>query len=407
MVETYRPENDDQVRDLVAWAVAEEVPLEIVGAGTKRELGRPVQVQATLDLGALSGILFHEPEELVLRARAATPLAEIEQALAEKGQELAFEPPDLGPLLGSGAGRQTIGGVIAANLSGSRRLKAGAARDHFLGVSVVTGRGDLVRSGGRVVKNVTGYDLCKVLAGAHGTLGVMTEVTVKVLPRGEKTRTVLVIGLDEAAASEALRSALAGTYEVSGAAHVPAGIGLRSAVSYVSGCDAPVTAVRVEGPPPSVGYRCRALREMLGRFGPTEELHSMNSWRFWGEVGSAAVLDAGPERAIWRVSVPPAAGAAVARKIVAATGGEAFFDWGGGLIWAAVPVGEDACAGPVRRAMGRGGGHATLVRAPESVRAAVEVFEPMESGLAALTRRIKDSFDPNRVLNPGRMYGGV
>ena len=168
------------------------------GHGSKRAIGRPAQTDLTLDLSALSGITLYEPEELVLSAKAATPLAEIEALVAAKGQQLAFEPMDYATLLGGVAGRGTIGGALAANLSGPRRIKAGAARDHFLGFSAVSGRGETFKSGGRVVKNVTGYDLCKLIAGSWGTLAAMTEVTIKVLPAAETEETLLIRGLEPA-----------------------------------------------------------------------------------------------------------------------------------------------------------------------------------------------------------------
>jgi len=188
MTDLLKPRDAKDVEAAVAWALAEVKTLEIVGHGSKRGIGRAAQWDLSLDLSDLSGVTLYEPEELVLSARAGTPLAEIETLLAAHNQELAFEPMDYGPVFGAPAGCGTIGGTIAANLSGPRRIKAGAARDHFLGVSAVSGRAETFKSGGRVVKNVTGYDLCKVLAGSHGTLAVMTDVTVKVLPRAETER---------------------------------------------------------------------------------------------------------------------------------------------------------------------------------------------------------------------------
>lgn len=406
MTDTLRPENAEQVREVVAWAAAEEKPLEVVGGGSKRGLGRPIQVTHGLDLSGLAGITLYEPEELVLGARAGTPLGEIEAALAEHRQQLAFEPPDYGPLLGGASGRQTLGGVLACNLSGPRRIKAGAARDHFLGLKAVSGRGEAFKAGGRVVKNVTGYDLCKLICGSYGTLAVMTEVTVKVLPAPEKTRTVLIFGLDAAAAVAAMTQALSSAHEVSGAAHLPAAAAAGSAVAYVRDAGAAVTGIRVEGPGPSVAYRSAALKALLGSFGAVEELHGMNSARFWGEIRDLAPL-ASPDRLVWRLSVPPAAGAQVVAAIDRELEATAFYDWGGGLIWLALPPGADAGHRQVRDAAAEAGGHATLVRAPAAVRAAVPVFQPQAEALAGLSARVKAGFDPRGVLNPGRMYAGV
>ena len=407
MAETWKPETNEQVVEAVAWAAAEETPLEVLGRGSKRTLGRPVQASRNLDLSALTGITLYEPEELVLSARAGTPLAEIEAALAEKRQQLAFEPADLGTLLGGAPGGGSIGGMLACNLAGPRRIKAGAARDHFLGVNAVSGRGEAFKSGGRVVKNVTGYDLCKLLAGAYGTLAVMTDVTVKVLPAPEMTRTVLVLGLDDGPALAALTRGLSSTFEVSGAAHLPAALAARSSVSYVSGAGGAVTALRVEGTGPSVQYRCAALRRALADLGETEELHGHNSTALWRELRDVQPFAGQPDRVVWKLSVPPQAGPAVAARL--ADGGSAsyFYDWGGGLVWLALDAGDDAGAPAVRAAVAESGGHATLVRAPEATRAVVPVFQPQDPAKAALTQRVKDGFDPRRVLNPGRVVAGL
>src|SRR5947199_2623818 len=209
------------VEDAVRWALAEGKTLEVVGRGTKRALGRPSQSDLTLDLSGLSGVTLYEPEELVLSAQAGTPLAEIAALVESKGQQLAFEPMDYGPILGQPADAGSLGGALAANLSGPRRIKTGAARDHFLGFSAVSGRAETFKSGGRVVKNVTGYDLCKLMAGSWGTLAALTDVTVKVLPRAETEETVLVLGLDDAGAARAMAAAMGSSNDVSGAAHFP------------------------------------------------------------------------------------------------------------------------------------------------------------------------------------------
>jgi glycolate oxidase FAD binding subunit len=367
-------------------------------------------------MAAISGIVLYEPEELVLSARAGTSMAEIEAALAERNQQLAFEPGNLSPLLGgsgsAGNVSGTLGGIVACNLAGPRRIKVGAARDHLLGFHAVSGRGEAFKSGGRVVKNVTGYDLCKLLAGSHGTLALMTDVTVKVMPAPEKTRTVLLLGLDDPGARAAMTRALQSSYEVSGAAHLPAAIAARSAVSYIARAGGAVTALRVEGPGPSVDYRCEALREDLADLAESEELHSMNSAALWRELRDVAPFADQPERPLWRVSVAPQDGAGLVAAVARDLDAEYFYDWGGGLVWLApAPPGQDAGgdagAARIRAALGANGGHGTLIRAPAEIRAAVPVFEPQDPALAALTTRVKDSFDPKRVLNPGRMYAGV
>jgi glycolate oxidase FAD binding subunit len=415
MTDTIKPRDAKEVEQAVHWALGEKQSLEIIGHGSKRALGRPAQVDATLDLSTLTGVTLYEPEELVLSAKAGTPIAEIEALIASRGQALAFEPMDLGPLLGGEPGAGTIGGVLAANLAGPRRIKAGAARDHILGFSAVSGRGETFKSGGRVVKNVTGYDLSKLMAGSFGTLAAMTEVTVKTLPRPETEASVLVLGLDAAKATAAMAAAMGSSCEVSGAAHVPEAIAARASDDLPIGHA--VTALRLEGVAPSVAHRREALAELMQRFGPLATLNEAQSRTLWRAVRDALpFVAAGPtgtgevaagEPPVWRISTAPSKGAELARLIAARIDAEFLYDWGGGLVWAALPPSDDAGAAIVRPAMRQCGGHATLIRAPAAVRAAVAVFEPQEAALAALTKRVKDSFDPNGVLNPGRLWAGV
>jgi glycolate oxidase FAD binding subunit len=307
MTDILKPRDAKDVEAAVQSALAQGKALEVMGAGSKRRIGRPSQTDFTLDLSALAGVTLYEPEELVLSARAGTPLAEIEALTAAKGQELAFEPMDYGPLLGGPAGAGTIGGVLAANLSGPRRIKAGAARDHFLGLRAVSGRGESFKSGGRVVKNVTGYDLCKLLAGSWGTLAAMTEVTVKTLPKAAGEETVLVLGLDAASAVAAMVTAMRSACDVSGAAHLPANVAVRVAV--VAGAGTAVTALRLEGVAPSVAHRKHMLQALLKPYGALGELAEASDPRcdtvcsraLGARAPALAHLDgAGPRSRSWR-----------------------------------------------------------------------------------------------------------
>src|SRR6266700_4993153 len=374
MTNFLKPRDAKDVEAAVQWALAEGKTFEIVGHGSKRGIGRAAQWDLSLDLSDLSGVTLYEPDELVLSAKAGTPIGEIEKLLAASHQELAFEPMDYGPIFGAAAGRGTLGGVLAANLSGPRRIKAGAARDHFLGFTAVSGRGETFKSGGRVVKNVTGYDLCKVLAGSYGTLAAMTEVTVKVLPRAETEQTLLVLGLDDASAAKAMSSAMGSSNDVSGAAHFPAPL---AAIMQAEAGTA-VTALRLEGVAPSVEHRMRALEGLLKPFGAMAELKDDASRKLW--KGARDVMPfANDGRALWRISAAPMRAHEIAKAIGEAC--ECFYDWAGG--------------------------HATLTRAPAAIRAAVPVFQPQDEALAALTRRVKESFDPKGMFGPGRMWAGI
>ena len=409
MSETLKPETAEQVLDAVKWAAASESQLAVKGQGSKEGFGRAVEADCRLDLSGLTGIGCYEPNELFMTAGAATTLAEIEAALRQNNQQMAFEPADLGILLGGEGDAGTIGGAIACNLAGPRRIKVGAARDHFLGFNAVSGRGETFKSGGTVVKNVTGFDLSKLIAGSFGTLAVMTEVTFKVLPAPEKTRTVLVLGLSDQDAMKAMAKALGSSHEVSGAAHLPEAAAKGSKVSHVAGTGRSVTAFRVEGPGPSVEHRCRALTALLGGGASVEELHSENSALLWREICDVRLLDGDGEngRQVWRLSVPPMNGAGVAEQLTAVTGASVFYDWGGGLIWLTMDATPDARHETVRRAVEAASGHATLVRAGADVRNRVPVFEPQTGALREITARIKEGFDPKGILNPGRMVEGV
>ncbi len=395
MSEVFKAQTKDQVLDAVRWAVEggrrdEPKTIEVQGLGSKQALGTRCQTDAVLDVSGLSGIELYEPEELVMSARAGTPVVEIKAALDEANQMMAFEPWSAAGLYGTNAPNDdgTIGGLFAAAQAGPRRPLAGAARDHLLGFHAVSGQGEAFKSGGRVVKNVTGFDLSKLMAGSMGTLAVLTDVTFKVLPKAEKTRTVLVMGVSDPGL--VMRTAQNSPYEVSGVAHLPQSIATRSEVSYVSAAGAGVTAVRVEGPGPSVDARCKVLRNLLSPFGSVEELHTTSSVTLWGEIRDARYL--ANDKVLWRLSVPPSAGPDIANAL----GGEHFFDWAGGLIWLAADVDVD-----VRHRLD--GGHATLMRAPEDLRSATPVFQPQADGVAALMRRVKDAFDPHAILNPGRL----
>jgi glycolate oxidase FAD binding subunit len=385
---TIKPRDVAQLRQAVEWAANEGVSLDIRGQGSKLALGKPMQCQQVLDLAGIAGVVDYAPEELVITLRAGTPLDEVEALLAQRNQMLAFEPPDLGPLLGQAAGRGTLVGALMGNLAGPRRLSAGAARDHLLGFSGVNGRGEPFKSGGRVMKNVTGYDLSKLLAGSWGTLAVLDEVSVKVLPAPDQTRTLLLLGLGEEAAIRAMCMAMGSACDVSGAAHADGR-----------------TALRLEGVGPSVEARIKLLRELLaGTEAAMEELGTLESRALWREIRDVAVLGAAPDAVVWKISCPPTEGAAVVARIKAAQPqAKSSYDWSGGLVWLALPPSEDADQALVRGALGATGGHATLIRAPERVRAAVPVFHPPAAPLAALAARVKESFDPRKLFNPGRM----
>ncbi len=398
----FAPTNAEEVLDAIRWAAGEGTALEIVGGGSRRGVGRPLACEHALDLSGLSGVTLYEPEELVLSARAGTRLGEIEALLAASGQEFAFEPVDHGPLLGGGAGKGTIGGTLAANASGPRRIKSGAARDHVLGVHAVSGRGEAFKSGGRVVKNVTGYDLAKLIAGSWGTLAAVTDVTFKVLPRAETEATLVLRGLSEADAAHAMAVATTSSNEVSAAAHLPETVVGKVLDGRLPGWRG-ATLLRLEGFSPSVAYRFERLAALLASTAAPERLEAEDSQLLWREIRDCIPFVDGTDRPVWRVSMAPSEGHHMVMALRMEAAVDAFYDWQGGLIW--LRMEGDAEAAPLRRHVAaHGGGHATLIRAPAHVRASVPVFEPQPEALAALSARVKAQFDPLNILNPGRMY---
>ncbi len=385
-VRPLKPTTPEEVQAIVAEAGAHARHIEVVGAGTKRAIGAMDPIDMVLSTQRLDRIVDYSPDELVLTAQPGVRIADLEKICASRGQMLAFEPPRWTRLLGA-RGEPTLGGVIGANLSGPRRVRAGAARDHLLGFEAVSGRGEVFKAGGKVVKNVTGYDLMKLMAGSWGTLAIFTELTIKVLPAPRIELTLLLFGLADVRAAEAMQAALNGPFEVSGAAHLPT----FAARSRPLKAEMPVTALRLEGFEASVEARAQALVAALSGFGRIDELEGEHSRDFWGQVREAEAF-AGDPRPLWRLSLPPAQG----WKGPHALPGDALYDWGGGLAWLLTEEPADKV-----RSVARGlGGHALCLRGAEA-------FGPREGALGELQGRVKAAFDPLGVLNPGRMEGAA
>ena len=376
-------------------------PLAIQGHGSKLAMLRPVQAAATLSTAGLTGVTFYSPHELVISARAGTTIAELRTVVAKNGQHLIAEPPELGALLGSDQ-PGTIGGAVATNLSGPRRVAWGAMRDHVMGLRAVNGRGEILRAGGRVLKNVTGLDVCKLLSGSHGTLAVITEVTLKVLPAPDRRATLVLKGQHPAEAVAALSAALGSPYAVSGAAWLPAD--LAALVPSLGGHGGNVTLARLEDFAPSVAYRSERLRAELAEFGAVEMLDDAASAALWTDIGNVSPLVHAPG-AIWKISVRPSQGAGIVAAMQA-IGATCMLDWGGGLVWVSGPA-TAAAHHAVEAATSAAGGVWTVMRAPDPWRSAVAVIPPGPSAMAAIGARVKAAFDPRGILNPGRMVAGA
>lgn len=401
-MESFAPERAEDAADVIKAALANETPLAVTGRQTKDALGRPVAGAHTLSARGLTGIHFYEPSELVVSLGPGTTMRELVDLLDQSGQELAFEPIDYGHLFDHEPLSGTIGGTVAINAAGPRRIKSGAARDHLLGFTAVSGRGDVFQSGGRVMKNVTGYDLSKLMAGSYGTLAVFTDLTLKVLPKAEMEETLLLTGLDEAAAVHVMTEASGLPHEVSSFAHLPKGITTDLDDAHRSP-DA-ITALRLEGPEVSVAKRKQDLIEHFKATGAAFNTISPNHSRaFWQAIKDCRPLAKRPGD-VWRISTAPANGAALVEALrQKAIAPAAYYDWAGGLIWLATETPGSTAAPTIRETLKPFGGHATLVRATKTVRTSTPVFQPQPPALAALTARIKTSFDPEKILNRGRM----
>lgn len=407
MAGTWKAETDASVVEAVRSALAEDLSLELVGGGSKRGFGRPVAADVELDLSGLSGVIDYQPEELVVTLRPGTPIAELEALLASRNQLLAFDPPDLGGLW-DGPGRGTVAGAVLAGQGGSRRLSAGAPRDHVLGLKAVNGFGDAFGAGGRVVKNVTGFDLPKLIAGSFGTLCAVTELTLRASPAPEDSATLALLGLDDAEGVAQLCAGLGTPAQVSSAAHVPADVVVDTPAAALVEAGASLTLFRLEGVTPSVQARLSHLKGALEAVAPTLVFGRDASFALWKALSDAAPFTGQGDQVVWKLSVAPTDGPRIGRALAGELGGRCFYNWGGGEVWLEAPFAEDAHAGIVRgRLAALGAGHATLMRAPSAIRSAVPTFQPLGAGEEALTRRIKAQFDPKGLFNPGRMYGGV
>lgn len=378
-----RPTDVDALQDIVRSAAG---GLRIVAGGTKTNLGRAVDADLTVDTAGLCGVVTYEPEELIIIVRPGTPLAEVEEMLAAEGQHLAFEPPHWGS-------RATLGGTVACGLSGPRRFQAGGLRDFVLGAEIVDGLGERVRAGGRVVKNVTGYDLPRVLCGSFGTLGILTEICLKLWPRPEHAETLIVYDQGTPAALAALLAWSRLPYEITGLAYQPA-----------NGHRRDRALLRLEGAEVAVAKQAASLRESIGRRADgTVQIEIVSgdaSDAIWSNVRERP-LPGGTDGQVWRYALPPAS----APELIEALsdhGLEHFLvDWAGGLVWA--QLSPAAPAASLHSLAVRCGGSAWRL-AHDADDANPDAFTPMATVLARLNRNLKTCMDPQGRLNPGRMF---
>lgn len=405
--ETYYPPSEEELAGLVRQAADQKLPIEICGSRTKRAMGRPMQVATRISTTQLSGITLYEPSEMVLSAWSGTPVSEIETLLAENRQELAFEPSRWDRLVASKTTEApTIGGIVASNISGSRRILRGSVRDHLIGMRAVNGLGETVKSGGRVMKNVTGYDLARGIAGSYGTLAVLSEVTFKVVPKAEEIRSLILLNQPPEGAIQAMCKAMGSPYEVSGTVHIPSSFVERLSNPDIAKIGQSVTALRLENFSLALDRRIAALHDMLKPFGAIYELDHERSQSFWDDIKNLTFLT-GSDKPLWRITTAPDRAARLVSALRSRLECEAAYEWSGGLIWLEVSPATDAGATMLRRIIAEFEADAMLVRANPSTRAAVDVFQPLPEAHMALIKGLKEAFDPHRIFNPGRIYAGI
>jgi glycolate oxidase FAD binding subunit len=388
MAAPLQPGDEQDICDAVAEAAASHARLEIVGGGSKRTIGHPHRETLTLSTARLAGITDYDPAELILTVQPGARLVEVEALLARNSQMLAFEPYDFARVVGAAPGQSTIGGMVGAGIAGSRRVSAGGVRDHMLGFSAVNGLGQRFKAGGKVVKNVTGYDLPKMMAGSWGQLAALTELTLKVLPKPQMVRTLVLHGLSNETALAAMTRAIGSRADVAAASHVPAPAGEEA-----------TTAIRIEGFGPSVEARERLLRSLLSDIAAVDVMAGEDAEAHWSKVRTASCLAAEDRPVLWRISIPPARGAELLRTVTELDG-LALLDWAGGLSWARTPLSTSADA--IRKLAERAGGHAMLVDAPTEIRVAAPALHPEPPAVAALSQRVREAFDPAGVFDPQR-----
>jgi glycolate oxidase FAD binding subunit len=390
----HRPESEAELARILSNAIARGATQSVVGGGT-HTIGNPVAAKEILSTAALAGVVLYEPASLTLVVRAGTAIAEVERLLAAEGQHLPFEPVEWPTMPRTDRNTRaiaTIGGAVAAGVSGPRRIRAGALRDSLIGVRFVTGGGEIVKNGGRVMKNVTGYDLVKLMAGSHGTLGVLTEVAFKLQPKPETAAQVVLRGLDDAAAVAAMAAALSTPYEVSGAAHAPASANRKSA-----------TWLRLEGFADSVAYRAVRLADTLSSFGAARiEKEPKDVAATWRRIGAAEAL-AQEEGSLWRLSLKPSDAPALVAALDREYRTKVLYDWAGGLVWLLLMEQAGIGATAIRALVDRAGGHATLMRAAGGAAPSFAAFHPEPPAVAAVSAALRRQFDPFGILNPGRM----
>jgi glycolate oxidase FAD binding subunit len=400
----FKPNTREEIIEIIKNCYKKNVPLEINGLQSKKKIGRNFQSEKTLDLSNYSGIIEYKPEELYIKVKSGTPIKEIISELDKNNQQLAFEPNDFGFLFSGKSNEGSIGGVISSNFSGPRRFKSGSARDHLLGFQGINGKGETIKSGGTVVKNVTGYDLCKLLSGSFGTLSVLTELSIKVLPKPETNKTLIINNPHLKKALEYFDVALSSSIDPSGGVFYPEYFRKNFIFNDLTQ-EGALIGLRVEGPSNSVEHRikklCKELDVMNNEFSVLDQEQSSI---FWEKTRKLKVFTSLQE-SLLRAVVPVSETFEVLQKLKKYEINY-FLDWGGSLVWLQIEKITTKILNEIKKIIQGAAGYLTVIKVEEDMKAAIDIFtvDPIKY---RISEKIKKSFDPKRILNPGKMYSGI
>jgi len=406
------PQNEKEVSNLIKKNYKSSTPIELVGTGSKRKMGRVLQCGATISISKLNGIVEYFPEELYIKVKAATPIKEIEEELEKNNQQLAFEPIDFGYFLNGKSDYGTAAGQVACNISGPRRFKVGSIRDHVLGFRAVNGRGEIIKSGGVVVKNVTGYDLSKLICGSYGTLVALTEITFKVLPKPEESKTLIIHNQKIETAVHFLDKSVSSSNDVSGAVFFPNDLKIPGCVMNIENTfklndlkyEGSIVAIRIEGSKKSINQRVENLISELKIVNiNTSVLEVHQSEIFWNKVKKLEFFS-NSKNSIIRIVIPPSESVNLIYQF--SNRFKYYLDWGGALIWLEAFQLSEEMFESIRRKVVKVGGYVTMIKNSDYLPYVEDVFT-INRERFNLSQNIKKSFDPKGILNPGKMYTGI
>ena len=400
----FNPSSREEIAEIIRNCYKKNIPLEINGSKSKNKIGRNFQAEKTLDLTSYSGIIDYKPEELYIKVKAGTPINSIIEELDKHDQQLAFEPVDFGFLFNGKSNNGTIGGVISCNFAGPRRFKVGSARDHLLGFQGINGKGEIIKSGGTVVKNVTGYDLCKLISGSFGTLSVLTELSIKVLPKPQSSKTLIINNPHIKKAIEYLGTALSSSSDPSGGVFYPEQFDQSFTFNDLTHKGA-LTAIRIEGPSNSVDHRIKNLSAELGLLeNEYSILESVQTKIFWNKTKNLEIFS-NSKKNLLRIVVPISETLSVLQKMKPYEINY-FLDWGGSLIWVELEKINLKILREIKDIMQQHSGYFTIIKVEDDLKASADIFtiDPIKY---KISEKIKKSFDPKRIFNPGKMYSGI